>query len=543
MSRVISVSASAQVWVRPCSSVWLCSVNGVFVDVGGGALAPGQGVEPGRVQVGEQRRRPAAAVEPDQHPAVVADGGAQLGDQPAQLGGQGGGRLGHHHQQRIPGRIGHPGFHRGRGGELQPGHMGFGDLAGARIGAHMPVDVEHRRLLGAGGHMPGGHRGDPVAGLAGLGEQPDLAADRLDLRGPVQPQHPAQRGRVDPGRALRAGLAQQGAEHPLAQHRIQRVEPVGQLTVDGVRGVQQPGARQRGQPQQQPRQRRPRTPGEHRRCRRDQPEPRQRPFGAAVDRIGQHRHHSLRRTSASVGDRRSRHRCRAILPGSHLGARLAFDLDLRFRPEMSIQTCWGARLLGVGVPERVADAAHRHAGGGGDPAVGRPARAQPANGGNGVGGEFRLAFGALAFGEQAGDTVVGEPGLPAPHRGRPHRERLGDLQLGGRLNPHQRHRRQPAPRGVAGIPRVDQVAVHEHPAAIGVLDDRRGRTDRARVLGRQRQRRLRGHHGHRPPLPESHEITISIIDHRDRGHTDDTPEIRRSQHRITDRTQAPCQES
>lgn len=40
------------------------------------------GVEPGRVRVGEQRRGPAAAVEPDQHPPVVADGGAQLGDQP-----------------------------------------------------------------------------------------------------------------------------------------------------------------------------------------------------------------------------------------------------------------------------------------------------------------------------------------------------------------------------------------------------------------------------------------------------------------------------
>ena len=213
------------------------------VDVGDRAFAPGQGVEPGRVQVGEQGRRPAAAVEPDQHPAVVADDGPQLGDQPAQLGGQRGGRLGHHHQQRIPGGVGHPGFHRGRGGELQPGHMGFRDLAGALIGADMPVDVEHRRLLGAGGHTAGGHRGDPVAGLARLGEQPDLAADRLDLRCPVQPEDPAQRGRVDPGGALRAGLAQQGAEHALAQHRIQRVEPVRQLTVDGVRGMQQPRCR------------------------------------------------------------------------------------------------------------------------------------------------------------------------------------------------------------------------------------------------------------------------------------------------------------
>ena len=279
MSSSISVSASRQVWVRPCSSVWLWVANVVLVDVGGGALAPGQGVEPGRVQVGEQRRGPAAAVEPDQHPPVVADDGAQLGDQPAQLGGQGSGRFGHHHQQRIPGGIGHPGFHRGRGGELQPRHMGFRDPAGALVGAHMPVDVEHCRLLGAGLDTTTRHRGDPVAGLARVGEQPDLAADRLDLRRPVQTQHPPQRDRVDPCRALRAGLAQQGAEHALAQHRIQRVEPVRQLSVGGVRGLEQPGARQRGHRQQQPRQRCPRTPGEHRRCRRDQPEPRQRALG------------------------------------------------------------------------------------------------------------------------------------------------------------------------------------------------------------------------------------------------------------------------
>src|SRR5262249_58232818 len=41
--------------------------EGVFVDVGSGALALSQGVEPGRVEAGEQRRGPVAAVEPDQH--------------------------------------------------------------------------------------------------------------------------------------------------------------------------------------------------------------------------------------------------------------------------------------------------------------------------------------------------------------------------------------------------------------------------------------------------------------------------------------------
>ena len=213
----------------------------------------------------------------------------------------------------------------------------------------MPVDVEHRRLLGAGLDTTTRHRGDPVAGLARVGEQPDLAADRLHLRRPVQTQHPPQRDRVDPCRALRAGLAQQGAEHALAQHRIQRVEPVRQPSVGGVRGLEQPGRRQRGHRQQQPRQRRPRTPGEHRRCRRDQPEPRQRALGRTRCRIGQHRHHSVRRTSASVCDRRSRNRCRAILLGSHLDLDLALDLDLRFRPAVSIRTCWGARLLGVSV--------------------------------------------------------------------------------------------------------------------------------------------------------------------------------------------------
>ena len=44
--------------------------------------------------------------------------------------------------------------------------------------------------------MTARHHGDPVAGLARLGEQPDLAADRLDLRCPVQTEHPAQRGSI-----------------------------------------------------------------------------------------------------------------------------------------------------------------------------------------------------------------------------------------------------------------------------------------------------------------------------------------------------------
>ena len=46
----------------------------VGVDVGGQALAPGQYVKTCRVHVLEQGWGPAAAVEPDQDPAGIADG-------------------------------------------------------------------------------------------------------------------------------------------------------------------------------------------------------------------------------------------------------------------------------------------------------------------------------------------------------------------------------------------------------------------------------------------------------------------------------------
>ena len=398
--------------------------------------------------------------------------------------------------------------------------MGFRDRPGALVGAHVPVDVEHRGLFGAVLGVAAGHRGDPVAGPAGLGEQPDLAADRLDLRRPVQTQHPPQRGRVDPRRALGAGLAQQGAEHALAQHRIQRIEPVRQRAVGGVRILDQPGRRQRGQRQQQSRQRCPRAPGEHRRRGRDQPKPRQCPLGATVDRIRQHRHRpEHRRITGS--------HCGAILPSIHHQPRPRLGLGLGLGLGRSIRSRCGARFLGAGAVigkyERVADAALRHPDAGADGAVGRSTLAQPADGSDGVGGEFRLAFGTFAFGEQPGHAGLGEPGLPAPHRGRCHRERLSDLELGGRLDPHQRHRREPARRGVVDVPGIGQIAVHEHPPARVVLDDRRGRADRTGALQRQRQGRLRGHHGHHPPPYGSPDIAISIIEHRGRGRAHDTP--------------------
>ena len=56
--------------------------------VGGGALAPGEQVEPGGGDVGEQGRGPAAPVKAHRHPPPLAHDAAQLGQQAAQLAGQ-----------------------------------------------------------------------------------------------------------------------------------------------------------------------------------------------------------------------------------------------------------------------------------------------------------------------------------------------------------------------------------------------------------------------------------------------------------------------
>ena len=306
-----------------------------------------------------------------------------------------------------------------------------------------------------------------------------------------------------------------------------------------------PVAASAGSASSSPAERCPRAPGEHRRRGRDQPKPRQCPLGATVDRIRQHRHRPEHcRITGS--------HCGAILPasatspapGSGSGSASTSGSGCGWR---SIRSRCGARFLGagdvIGKYERVADAALRHPDVGADGAVGRSTLAQLADGGDGVGGQFRLAFGTFAFGEQPGHAGLGEPGLPAPHRGRCHRERLSDLELGGRLDPHQRHRREPARRGVVDVPGIGQIAVHEHPPARVVLDDRRGRADRTGALQRQRQGRLRGHHGHHPPPYGSPDIAISIIEHAAGAAHTTHREIRRSQHRITDRAQAPCQES
>ncbi|WP_372507541.1 hypothetical protein [Mycolicibacterium doricum] len=75
---------------------------------------------------------------------------------------------------------------------------------------------------------------------------------------------------------------------------------------------------------------------------------------------------------------------------------------------------------------------------------------------------------------------------------------------------------------------------HEHRHTGVVLDDRRSRADRAGIPRRQRKRRLRGHHGHRPPTPDRQQ-QLSIISHEARDHDTTQPETRRSNHKNTDR--------
>ena len=59
--------------------------EGLSRQVGGGPLAPGEQVEPGPCDVGEQGRGPAAPVKAHRHPPPLAHDGAQIRQQAAQL--------------------------------------------------------------------------------------------------------------------------------------------------------------------------------------------------------------------------------------------------------------------------------------------------------------------------------------------------------------------------------------------------------------------------------------------------------------------------
>src|SRR5665648_136769 len=212
---------------------------------GPGALVVGEQVEPGCDDLGEHRRGVPAPVEYHGAGPVGADDGAQVGQQTGQLGGQRRRRgCGDDHDGVTVG-VGDPGL-LGRGaGDPHPGDVGLGQLAGAGIHAHVSVEVEEPGRVRAGGGVVGAQGGLQLCAGAGRGELSQLAAQGLDLRGPVQPQDPAQVGGGDPGRALRAGLTQQRQEHPRHQGGAQPVEPVAHRPERLGGHVQEPGHLQR----------------------------------------------------------------------------------------------------------------------------------------------------------------------------------------------------------------------------------------------------------------------------------------------------------
>ena len=100
-------------------------------------------------QLGEELGAPAAPVEDDRGPGVVADEGPDLLRGGAQLTRQAlpGGRAPHEHP--LASCVGDPGVDLGRGGEAGPGQVGLLDPGAPVVGAHVAVDVEEP--LGAGG--------------------------------------------------------------------------------------------------------------------------------------------------------------------------------------------------------------------------------------------------------------------------------------------------------------------------------------------------------------------------------------------------------
>ncbi len=130
-------------------------------------LAVGEQPEPGLDDLGEQVAGPAAPVKAQHRLRAVAADPAQVREQVLDLGGQRGGRLGHHHQHRVPGLAGDPGLLGSRSGVLHPRQVHLLHVPGAEVGAGMPVDVEESQVIRPRGSMMAGDgqlqvRGSPA---------------------------------------------------------------------------------------------------------------------------------------------------------------------------------------------------------------------------------------------------------------------------------------------------------------------------------------------------------------------------------------------
>ena len=254
------------------------------------------------------------------------------------------------------------------------------------------------------------------------------AADRLDFRGPVQAQHPAQRVRRDRGGALGAGLAQQRHEHQHDQHDLKAVEPVPQPPVYLPRAVQQPGARQRRQREQQPGQRVARARREYRRG-----SLAQQPERASARSASGAPNPAAPQAHPAPAPRRP---CRCPCPrGPGLrGRRRALA---RGR---------------AGQARHAADRGFRHSRRGGDRGLAGAVAVQLTDPPDHLRGQLRGPPRPLGRRDQARDPAGGQRPGPPPHARRDHPERLRHLHLGRGLRLDQLDRRQPARRQIPRNP-------------------------------------------------------------------------------------------
>src|SRR5665648_288003 len=208
--------------------------------------------EPGTSLAGELARllpELRTAVGDDRRVLVGFDRGAQLGQQPGQLTGQGRPGFGHHHQDRSAVTTGHPGLHGRRGGEPQPRQLRLADPLGAhgpRLPGQGPQHAldEHRVQAVEPGRQAGVNlfRAGQQAGGLQRGQrqeqprQPDLGRGGEHRSGALDP--------VPPGRHPIGGARGRDGEHRQIRHPPQNLS-VATLGVASVAGVEL--ARCRGQ--------------------------------------------------------------------------------------------------------------------------------------------------------------------------------------------------------------------------------------------------------------------------------------------------------
>ena len=166
-----------------------------LVDTTALAFAVGEDVEALLDHSLEQLGAPAAAVEHDRHPPL-ADRAAHLCEQTGEGSGQCGVDFACDHQQRITGAIVDPVVGGGGHGQMAARHVRLGDAALAVIGAHVAVHVQEPHEMSALiDPQARQFRAQLLGALVG-GKPGELAPQGLHFRCPIQPEQPAQSGRV-----------------------------------------------------------------------------------------------------------------------------------------------------------------------------------------------------------------------------------------------------------------------------------------------------------------------------------------------------------